>query len=204
MGVTKPKEEHKEKAKEEEKPKVEQKKEVAKPMRIEKPKEIKTIVRIANTDLDGEKPVFQALRSIKGVSFIMSKAICKVTNLNPNQKLGTLDPKTIEKLEEVIKEPISFGVPSFLVNRRRDIETGKDMHLIGVDLDMVKRFDIQRYVDLKTYRGWRHMFGQPVRGQETRSSFRQKGKAVGVMKKEIKLQMKKTGEEKEGKKEEKK
>jgi len=194
MGITKPKEEHTEKGKEE------KKKEVAKPMRIERPKEITIIVRLANTDLDGEKPVFQALRSIKGVSFIMSKAICKVANLNPNQKLGTLDPKTIEKLEEVIKEPINFGVPPFLVNRRRDIETGKDIHLIGADLDMVKRFDVQRYVDLKTYRGWRHMFGQPVRGQETRSSFRQKGKAVGVMKKEIKLQMKKTEEGKEEKK----
>lgn len=200
MGITKPKDEYKGKTKEGEKSK-EEKKEVAKPVRIERPKEIKTIVRIANTDLDGEKPVFQALRSIKGVSYTMSKAICKVADLNPNQKLGTLDPKTIEKLEEVIKEPITFGVPSFLVNRRRDIETGKDIHLIGADLDMVKRFDIQRYVDLRTYRGWRHMFGQPVRGQETRSSFREKGKIVGVMKKEIKLQMKKA---EEGKKEEKK
>jgi len=201
MGVTKPKDEHKGKTKEEEKSKVEQKKEAAKPLRIEKPKEIKTLVRIANTELDGEEPVFQALKKIKGISYAMSKAICKVANLNPNQKLGTLDPKTIEKLEGVIKEPLNFGVPSFLVNRRRDIETGKDVHLIGADLDMVKRFDIQRYVDLKTYRGWRHMFGQPVRGQETRSSFREKGKIVGVMKKEIKLQMKKT---EEGKKEEKK
>ena len=195
MGVTKPRDEHTGKDKEE------KKKEVAKPVRIERPKEITTIVRLANTDLDGEKPVFQALRKIKGVSFIMSKAICKVANLNPNQKLGALDAQTIEKLEEVIKEPINFGVPSFLVNRRRDIETGKDIHLIGADLDMVKKFDIQRYVDLKTYRGWRHMFGQPVRGQENRSSFRQKGKIVGVMKKEIKLQMKKA---EEGKKEEKK
>jgi small subunit ribosomal protein S13 len=193
MGVTKPKDEHTKKGKEEEK-------KVAKPVKIERTKEIRTIVRIANTDLDGEKPVFQALRNIKGVSYAMSKAICKVVNLNPNQKLGTLDAETIEKLEEVIKEPINFGVPSFLVNRRRDIETGKDMHLIGPDLDMVKKFDIQRYVDLRTYRGWRHMFGQPVRGQETRSSFRQKGKAVGVMKKEIKLQMKKAEEGKEEKK----
>jgi hypothetical protein len=28
---------------------------------------------------------------------------------------------------------------------------------------------VQKFVDTKSYRGWRHMMGQPVRGQETRS-----------------------------------
>lgn len=193
MGATKPKDEQTEKMKEE------KKKETVKPVRIEKPKEIKTIVRILNTDLDGEKPVFYALQGIKGIGYTMSKAICRIAGLNPNQKLGTVDAKTIEKLEEVIKDPLKFGIPSFIVNRRKDIETGMDMHLTGADLDMVKKFDIQRYINLRTYRGWRHMFGQPVRGQETRSSFREKGKIIGVMKKEIKLQMKKAEEGKEKK-----
>ncbi len=204
MGVTKPKDEHIEKGKETKEGKEEKKKETPKPVRIDRPKTIKTIIRITNTDLDGEKPIFYALQGIKGISYVICKAICKVAGLNPNQKLGSIDPKTIERLEEIIKEPTKFGIPSFIINRRRDVETGKDMHLTGADLDIAKKFDIQRYIDLKTYRGWRHMFGQPVRGQETRSSFREKGKIVGVMKKEIKLQMKKTEEGKETKEEKKK
>jgi len=192
MGVTKPKDEYAKKPKEE-------KKEIAKP-KVEKLREIKTIIRVAATDLDGEKPILQALIKIKGIKYAVSKAICKVGNLDPNQKLKTLTEKEIEKLEEIIKDPIKFGVPLFLANRRRDIETGKDMHLTGLDLDVARKFDIQRYVNLKTYRGWRHMLGQPVRGQRTRSSFREKGRAVGVMRKEIKLQLRKAGEEKEEKK----
>jgi small subunit ribosomal protein S13 len=129
---------------------------------VEHPKEIRTIVRIANTDLDGEKSVLRALRMIKGLSHMMSKAVCKVAGIDPRQKLGTLDKQTIEKLEEIMKEPIRFGIPSFFVNRRRDIETGKDMHLIGLDLDVAKKFDVQRHVNLKTYKGWRHMLGQPM------------------------------------------
>lgn len=190
MGVTKPKEENLKKEKED------LKKEEKKPVRAEKPNEIRSIVRIANTDLDGEKSVLNAIRRIKGLSHMMSKAVCKVAGIGPSQRLGSLDPKAIEKLEEIMGDPIKFGIPLFFVNRRRDIETGKDMHLIGLDLDVAKKFDIQRFIDLKTYRGWRHMTGQPVRGQETRSSFREKGKIVGVMKKEIKLQMKKPEEEK--------
>jgi len=34
---------------------------------------------------------------------------------------------------------------------------------------------------MKSYKGWRHSLGQPVRGQRTRSHFR-KGSAIGVMK----------------------
>lgn len=174
--------------------KAEEKKPSAKP-KVEKSKEIRTIVRVINTDLDGEKPILLALQKIKGISSSMSKAICKVANLKPYQKLGSLDTGGIEKIEATIRDPIKSGVPTFLVNRKKDIETGKDLHLTGADLDIARKFDIQRYINLKTYRGWRHMMGQPVRGQSTRSSFREKGRVVGVMRKEIKLQLKKATEE---------
>lgn len=178
---------------------VEKKEEKEKPKpRAPKHQEIRTIIRVAGTDLDGEKSVFRAIRKIKGIGFSMGSAICKSAELDPHKKLGNLDEKELERLESVIKEPLKFNIPVFIVNRRRDIETGKDMHLTGMDLTVSRKFDIQRYVDMKTYRGWRHMLGQPVRGQRTRSSFREKGKAVGVMKKDIKLQAKKA-EEKEAK-----
>jgi small subunit ribosomal protein S13 len=192
MGSTKMKEDKKEKPKEE-------KKEQVKP-KFERQKEtVKTLVRILNTDLDGEKSIIRGLTKIKGIKYTLTKAICNVSGLDPNKKLKELTEKDIIKLEEVIKDPLKFGVPVFLVNRRRDIETGKDMHLTGLDLDLVKKFDIQRYVNLRTYRGWRHMLGQPVRGQSTRSSFRTKGRSVGVLKSGIKQQAaaaKKTEEEK--------
>jgi len=49
-------------------------------------------------------------------------------------------------------------------------------------------FDIKRLKKIKSYRGLRHVLGQPVRGQRTRGHFR-KNKAVGV-----------TGKAKKGKK----
>jgi small subunit ribosomal protein S13 len=178
---------------------VEKKEEKEKPKpRAQKQPEMRTIIRVAGTDLDGEKSVFRAIRKIKGIGFSMGGAICKSAELDPKKKLGNLDEKEMERLESVIREPLKFNIPTFIVNRRRDIETGKDMHLTGVDLTVSRKFDIQRHVDMKTYRGWRHMLGQPVRGQRTRSSFREKGKAVGVMKKDIKMQAKKA-EEKEAK-----
>jgi len=199
MGSTKlrPNEEKEEKPKE---------KKAAKPVKVERVKEeARTLVRVAATDLDGERPVTIALKRIKGISQMMSNAICTVSGIDCSRKLGSLSEAEIQKLEEIIKEPMKFGVPVWAVNRRRDIMTGADMHLTGPDLDMTTRFDVQRMVDMKSYKGVRHMLGLPVRGQRTRSSFR-KGKVVGVIRKTIRMQMEKEGKEKkpEGKKPEEK
>ncbi|MDI6798482.1 MAG: 30S ribosomal protein S13 [Candidatus Aenigmarchaeota archaeon] len=174
----------------------EKEKKVVKPIKIERPKvEIKTIVRVAGTDLDGEKPLIRALKRIKGIGHTMSKAICIASGFDPKTKLGSLSESEIKKIEEVIKDPVKFGVPTYLVNRRRDIETGKDMHVTGPDLEITKKFDVQRMIDLKTYKGVRHMLGLPVRGQRTRSSFR-KGRVVGVVRKAVRIAMTKKEEKK--------
>lgn len=146
----------------------------------------KQIIRVAGTDLDGEKAVVRSLRKIKGVGYNFSNAICLSAGIDPSTKLVSLNESEIKKLESAIKTPT--GTPKFLLNRQRDMATGDDVHLTSSDLDIAKRFDVQRHVDLKTYRGWRHMFGQPVRGQRTRSTFRVSGKAVGVVRKNIQQQ----------------
>ena len=181
MGISKPKDEYKEQEK--------KKKKIEK--REEKPKqkaEPKTVIRIADADLDGEKTVINAIRKIKGICHTMAKAVCVAAEIPPTRKLKDLNKNELEKLENVIKDPIGFGIPSFLVNRRKDRETGKDLHLTGSAVKVAEKFDIQRYIELKTYRGWRHMLGQPVRGQRTKSHFRERGRVVGVMKKAVKLQ----------------
>jgi small subunit ribosomal protein S13 len=179
MGVTRVKEPEK---KEEKVEKIEKK-----AKKVEERKTApKLVVRIANTDLDGNKQLAYALEGIKGIGYTMAKAICIASGLDPRRKLSTLSNEEIELIEKIIHNPKEYGIPLFLLNRRKDLETGKDLHLVGAELEVAKKFDIKRYIELKTYRGWRHMLGQPVRGQRTRSHFREKGKVVGVMKKAIK------------------
>lgn len=189
--------EEKEKIKEQK----EKEKKAGKPVRVEK-KEIRSIIRIADTDLDADKPLIRAIMGINGISHSMAKAICEVSGFDKFQKIGSLDESQVAKLEEVLKDPAKFGIPSYFLNRRRDIETGKDMHMSGSDLDVATKFDVKRMVDLKTWKGNRHMMGLPVRGQRTRSSFR-KGRVVGVVRKAVRIQLAKAGTE-EKKPEEKK
>ena len=69
--------------------------------------------------------------------------------------------------------------------RRRDIESGKDLHKIGSDLALQTRNDIDKMRRIKSWRGFRHTHGLKVRGQRTKTTGR-KGKAVGVKKKRLK------------------
>ncbi|MCD6371898.1 MAG: 30S ribosomal protein S13 [Candidatus Aenigmarchaeota archaeon] len=146
---------------------------------------MRKIVRVVNTDLDGEKPIIRAIRNIKGISFTMSKAIVYALGLDPNRKIGDLSEEEIEKLEDAIKNPKKYGIPPYLLNRRRDPETGEDYHISGEEVHIRMKMDIKKMIELRTYRGWRHKLGQPVRGQKTRSHFRSSGRTVGVKKPKV-------------------
>ncbi|MDO8646966.1 MAG: 30S ribosomal protein S13 [Candidatus Diapherotrites archaeon] len=152
--------------------------------------ELRLIVRIVNKDLDGRLPIYRALMKIKGISHRMARSIAYVFEKNTkvpfDMQLGNLQENMDSKLEEIIQSPQKFGIPKWTFNRQKDIETGTDIHHVMVDLDFDLRKDLERMKRIKSYRGVRHMYGLPVRGQRTRSSFRKRGATVGVMKKDAK------------------
>lgn len=141
----------------------------------------KQIVRLAETNLDGGKPVRAAIRGIKGVSFMMGRAVSHVSGLG-DRKLSDLSDGELRNLEDIIVNPGKHGIPTWLCNRRSDPSTGKDSHLSVSTLDFTHKMDIDQMKKAKSYKGIRHIHHLPVRGQRTRGSFR-KGKTVGVSKK---------------------
>lgn len=145
------------------------------------------IVRVANTDLKGNKQIHMGLHKIKGISFMFSNFICYSAKVDPRKITGDLTAAEVTRLEEVIKNPAKYNCPTWLVNRRKDYETGQDMHLINTDLDLSVDSDIKRMKKTKSYKGLRHPFGLTVRGQRTKSNFRKnKGKvSLGVAKKPV-------------------
>jgi small subunit ribosomal protein S13 len=87
-------------------------------------------------------------------------------------------------MEEVIKDPAKNGIPGWLLNRRKESETGRDTHLISADLVLRTKMDIEKMKEIKSWRGYRHAYGLKVRGQRTKTTGRA-GKALGVKKKTL-------------------
>jgi small subunit ribosomal protein S13 len=149
-------------------------------------KEFRHITRIVNTDLDGAQKVGYALSRVKGIGNRLANVIVQKAEIDPNIRLGFLPEADIKKIEDMIKNPVKYGLPNWLLNRPKDRETGKDTHLVGADLILQIKSDIDQMKRIKSWKGFRHSHGLKVRGQRTRTTGR-KAKALGVKKRQVRM-----------------
>lgn len=140
------------------------------------------ILRIAGVDCDGHLKIPFGLRKIKGIGINFANALVRAIGLPPDMKLGYLTDQEVSKIEEVLRDPASYGIPAWMFNRRRDPIEGKDMQLVGPSLEMATRSDIELMKKIGSWKGVRHSLGLKVRGQRTRTTGR-KGRTVGVIRK---------------------
>ncbi len=147
-----------------------------------------SIIRMAGRDINGNYNVVRGLMQIKGIGYNMARAIAKgyssANKIPEDTKIGALSDEQIAKLEALIKEPAKSGMPVYMLNRRKDPETGEDMHIAGTDLIVKIRQDVDLGIRTQTWVGSRHQYGQRVRGQRTRNTGRT-GTTIGVMKKSV-------------------
>ncbi len=144
-----------------------------------KPTAYRHLVRIAHIDVRGDTQLLYALADVKGVGYSLAHAVIKTLGLDPFKPAGFLTDEEISKIEDVLRDPVKYGIPAWMVNRPRDPETGEDQHYIGPDLDLRIRQDIELMKQIKSWKGIRHALGLKVRGQRTRTTGR-KGLTVGV------------------------
>jgi small subunit ribosomal protein S13 len=142
------------------------------------------IIRIAGTDLDGSKKLVYGLSKIRGVDVNFALAITKVIGLDPDMRLGFLSDGEVQKIEGILKDPASHGIPAWMLNRPKDLDSGKNLHLTGPDLALRTKSDIDFMIKIRCWKGIRHSLGLKVRGQRTRTTGRG-GRAVGVRKKGV-------------------
>jgi small subunit ribosomal protein S13 len=143
--------------------------------------EIKYFVRVSNTDLDGTKPVHIALTGIRGVGMHTAQIIATLAKVDEKLTMGRLNDEEVDRIRDVA-DTYSQRVPSWMMNRPKDVYTGEAKHLLGTDVSTAREEDINLLRKIRCYRGIRHETGQKVRGQRTKSTGRT-GLTVGVKKK---------------------
>ncbi len=153
---------------------------LAMPKKVHEEKYEERMVRLMSEDIEGAMKVYPALTKINGVSWSLANAVCNVLKIDKNRRIGSLTEEEIKMVSDFIRNP---KIPDFLLNRNRDFETGKNLHLTGTGLELQTEFDIKRLKKIKSYKGVRHAAGLPVRGQRTKSHFRKnKTKSMGIKK----------------------
>ena len=143
--------------------------------------EINYFVRIENNDLDGTKAVQIALTGLPGIGMHTSRVISKLADVDPRATLGLLDEEPVDRIRAIVAN-YKEHVPTWMLNRQKDVYSGEPKQLLGSDLRMAIEDDVNRMRKIRSYRGIRHETGQKVRGQRTKSTGRT-GTTVGVRRK---------------------
>lgn len=162
--------------------------------REEEKEEFKHIVRILDTDLDGKRSVVYSLCGIKGIGRRVAKEIVIFAGINPSVKMGNLSDDEIEQLKSAIST-VDKRLPWWMLNRRKDLLSGEDKHIMGADHVLQLREDVNLLRKIRSYRGIRHERGLKARGQRTKSTGR-RGLVVGVIRKKQLAAAAKTGAKK--------
>ena len=139
------------------------------------------ILRMADSDIDGLRPIAIGITSIKGIGMRTSQQICRLAGVDGNTLGGHLSDDEQDRLRNSIDD-YATTVPWWLVNRQRDVGTNEDAHIVATEVKMTREDDIARIAGVKAYRGMRHRSGHKVRGQRLRANGR-KGSSLGVERK---------------------
>ncbi|MCV2525128.1 MAG: 30S ribosomal protein S13 [Candidatus Lightella neohaematopini] len=107
------------------------------------------MIRIVGVNIPENKHICVALRSIYGIGKNTANNICISARINPHTKVNTLSENDISKIRDIISTLTVEG-----------------------DLRRKTILNIKRLIDLGTYRGLRHKYHLPVRGQRTRTNAR--------------------------------
>jgi len=110
------------------------------------------MARIAGVDIPREKKVEVSLSYIYGIGRPTALKICGQVNVAPDTKVRDLTDDEVARIREVIDKN----------------------HTVEGELRKQVRQDIQRLIEINSYRGIRHRRGLPARGQRTRTNARTK------------------------------
>ncbi|KAK9894561.1 ribosomal protein S13 [Cystobasidium minutum MCA 4210] len=140
------------------------------------------ILRLLNTNIDGKRKIQYALTEIKGVGRRYANVVCKKADVDLAKRAGELNPDELERIVTILQNPTQYKIPTWFLNRQRDIIDGKNSQLLSNQLDSKLREDLERLKRIRNHRGIRHYWGVKVRGQHTKTTGR-RGKTMAAKKK---------------------
>ncbi|OEJ80867.1 40S ribosomal protein S18-B [Hanseniaspora osmophila] len=129
---------------------------------------------LLNTNVDGNIKIVYALTHIRGVGRRYANLVCKKADVDLQKRAGELTQEELERIVQIMQNPIQYKVPAWFLNRQKDVNDGKDYHNLANNLESKLRDDLERLKKIRAHRGIRHFWGLKVRGQHTKTTSRRK------------------------------
>merc|ERR1712071_201180 len=120
------------------------------------PEDFQHILRVQNTNIDGNIKVTHALTAIRGMGRRFTDVVLKKAEIDRCKRAGQLSEAEMEQIQTVMANPKNFKIPVWFLNRQRDWKDGKDGQMTSNNLDNKLREDIDRMKKIRLHRGIRH------------------------------------------------
>jgi small subunit ribosomal protein S18e len=98
----------------------------------------------------------------------MGTSLCARSGLIPSA--GELNSDELERIVTIMQNPAQFKIPTWFLNRQKDLTDGKHSHTLSNAIDQKLRDDLERLKKIRSHRGLRHHWGLKVRGQHTKTT----------------------------------
>jgi small subunit ribosomal protein S13 len=108
------------------------------------------MARIAGVDIPRDKQTWVSLQYIYGIGPVLSRKILAQANISPETKVSALTEDEVNRLREFIDK----------------------QYKVEGELRRETNLNIKRLIEIGSYRGSRHRYSLPVRGQRTRTNAR--------------------------------
>lgn len=108
--------------------------------------------RISGVDIPRNKQIWVSLQYIYGIGPALAKKILRDAKIEETTKTDSLTEDEVNRLREIIDK----------------------QYTVEGDLRKETTLNIKRLIEIGSYRGLRHRFSLPVRGQRTRTNARTK------------------------------
>ncbi len=106
--------------------------------------------RIAGVDIPRHKQIWVSLQYIHGIGPSLSQRILTQTSVKPDTKADSLTEDEVIRIREVIDRG----------------------YTVEGELRKANNLNIKRLIEIGSYRGMRHRYSLPARGQRTRTNAR--------------------------------
>ncbi|KAJ2347630.1 ribosomal 40S subunit protein S18B, partial [Coemansia sp. RSA 2618] len=108
--------------------------------------------RVLNTNVSGNIKVMYALTSIKGVGRRYSNLVLKKADIDFSKRAGELSQEELERVVEIIQNPLQYKIPQWFLNRQKDRTSGKYWQLVSNGVDNSLREDLDRMKKVRVHR----------------------------------------------------
>ncbi|XP_062064205.1 small ribosomal subunit protein uS13-like [Lepus europaeus] len=146
------------------------------------PEKFQHILRVLNTNIDGQCKIAFAMTTIKGVGQRYAHVVLRKADIDLTKRAGELTEDKVELVITIMQNPRQYKIPDWFLNRQKDVKDRKYSQVLANGLDNKLREDLEWLKKIHAHRGLHHFWGLRVRGQHTKT-MGCRGRTVGVSKK---------------------